>query len=972
MDGFALELMDGDTGILCQKWTDDLFSTLQTKLTDIVGRTAKVFVLSVMGTQSTGKSTLLNIMFGCRMRVSAGQCTKGVYMQLIKSNFNKKFDYVLILDTEGLRAPEFFGADWSIWKDNRMATLAILSADATIITTVNEDDIAIREVVPIALLAHKRSKIAEENSGRQPTKLLFAYSRVDTTNLSKFLENRQSLHKTLHDAEIEMGDYGLQDCSSFLDSFNTSDKENESDIKYFGLLNKGGKPPDDTPNHEFGTKIAAFRKYIDEQTKCTKGQSLESWSKHIQLVYDCLETTNFELSYKSAMEHKAFNEFEEKLDEIKQVVAGNFCEAFAKAEEAIIKTDSEDTSVKNLKYFINMMDCHVQSTVAENRKKVDKILEENKYESFKEPRKRNFDRFVQELHADKKDKIKMTFDGRFDYEAKKKEYQNNISYELQSEINRDNTIKDDAKRQDELFEEIFERNIEECQGNYPRVNVRNQVEEIYASHPNTVQEDRRQSWHENIKQLGGNLLISGIEAVFEFVMGRKWSNESRDGAKIIKLQSRMDEVMNNVQSFEAGVVHKIISVTNATTKSMNAENAAKWNLYVKEAIIRKLGEVQRNWESEHNVRAKLMAEKEVLKENFKNVICKEIFGKERAIHQISQGLKFALEGGFLEYLSGKVRISVQDKGWVTDSIILEAHVDLKYLELSKSGRVKELISKLNYPKNFYEETVLEKISEFVKTNKDIEWTNLVERVLLALENSCLEASRMDADGYRKMQDMMKNDLPIEVLKNLPDLTTWDDELNKDLNKTGEAFNSNFIEIEKSIKDHLEGMNVPNLQIINYSKRVYKILSENFNPGARPRCTFVCPRCLLPCSKSLGHYSEDSRHNCDHQPRGLVGVHWKESNKLVGFSCAESVARGDSIVFKDGDKLYADFDKIYPEWMLPCEVNKKSRVRKYLFQEHNKAIADYYGSNESDSDNLEPRIISSIDELIYETLKKTKK
>ena len=385
-----------------------------------------------------------------------------------------------------------------------MATLAILSADATIITAVNEDDIAIREVVPIALLAHKRSKIAEENSGRQPTKLFFAYSRVDTTNLSKFLENRQSLHKTLHDAEIEMRDYGHQDCSSFLDSFNTSDKENESDIKYFGLLNKGGMPPDDIPDHKFGTKIASFRNYIDEQTKYRDGQSLASWSKHIQLVYDCLETTNFELSFKSAMEHKAFNEFEKKLDEIKQVVATNFCEAFAKAEEAIIKTDSEDTKVKNLKYFIGMMDCHVQSTVAENRKKVEMILEENKFESFRETRKRTFDRFVQELNADKKDKIKMTFDGRFDYEAKKKEYQNSISYELQNKINQDNTIKDDAKRQDELFEEIFEKNIEECEGRYPRVNVRDQVEEIFTK---KLSLKRSANLSKQIKILNGQILL---------------------------------------------------------------------------------------------------------------------------------------------------------------------------------------------------------------------------------------------------------------------------------------------------------------------------------------------------------------------------------------------------------------------------------------------------------------------------------
>ena len=232
---------------------------------------------------------------------------------------------------------------------------------------------------------------------------------------------------------------------------------------------------------------------------------------------------------------------------------------------------------------------------------------------------------------------------------------------------------------------------------------------------------------------------------------------------------------------------------------------------------------------------------------------------------------------------------------------------------------------------------------------------------------------MDADGYKKMQEMLKNDLPIEVLKNLPDLTTWDDELNKDLNRTGEGINKNFIEIENGIKNHLERINAPDLQIIDYSKRVNKILGENFNPGARPRCTAVCPQCRLPCNKSLGHYSEDSRHNCDHQPWGLVGGRWMVSNKLIGFSCSESVARGDYIIYNDGRQVpYTDFDKEFPEWMLPCEINKKSRVRKYLFQEHNKAIADYYSFKESSNDNLEPRIISSIDELIDETLKKTMK
>ena len=436
MDGFVLELLDGDTGILCTKWTNALFQALQKKLDELVGKKVKVFVLSIMGTQSTGKSTLLNIMFGCRMRVSAGQCTKGVYIQLIKSGFNERYDYVLILDTEGLRAPEFFGEDWSIWKDNRMATLSVLSADATIITAVNEDDIAIREVVPIVLLAHKRSKIAEE-SGRQPTKLFFAYNRVDTTNLSKFMKNRQSLHRTLRDAETEMADIGPRDYKSFLASFNTSDDESKSDIKYFGLLNKGGSPPDDTPNFEFGRKVASFRQYIEDQTSSRNCQTLVEWSDHIQLVYSCMESTNFELSFKSAMEHKAFNEYEKNEDEIKQTVAKAFCAAISKVEGEIMKTDADPKNTDKSEFFISMMNSLVRQIVTESDQKVEELLEQNKYETFREVRKQAFRRFVEKLQTEKIEKIKMTCNGRFKYEMEKQDYQERICRELQKEIDQD-------------------------------------------------------------------------------------------------------------------------------------------------------------------------------------------------------------------------------------------------------------------------------------------------------------------------------------------------------------------------------------------------------------------------------------------------------------------------------------------------------------------------------------------------------
>jgi GTPase Era involved in 16S rRNA processing len=61
----------------------------------------------LLGTQSSGKSTLLNAMFGLQFAVGHGRTTKGAFMQLIPVNDGQlSYEYILVIDTEGLRAPE--------------------------------------------------------------------------------------------------------------------------------------------------------------------------------------------------------------------------------------------------------------------------------------------------------------------------------------------------------------------------------------------------------------------------------------------------------------------------------------------------------------------------------------------------------------------------------------------------------------------------------------------------------------------------------------------------------------------------------------------------------------------------------------------------------------------------------------------------------------------------------------------------
>ena len=63
-------------------------------------------VLTIIGPQSSGKSTLLNFLFGCDFATSEGRCTRGVYGTYFRfsGSSSNAFDGIFVIDTEGLFA----------------------------------------------------------------------------------------------------------------------------------------------------------------------------------------------------------------------------------------------------------------------------------------------------------------------------------------------------------------------------------------------------------------------------------------------------------------------------------------------------------------------------------------------------------------------------------------------------------------------------------------------------------------------------------------------------------------------------------------------------------------------------------------------------------------------------------------------------------------------------------------------------
>ncbi|CAK6983871.1 interferon-induced very large GTPase 1-like, partial [Scomber scombrus] len=158
LDGFPLELLDGDASNIPQRWVTDVLMELHKK----VGEQSRLLVLTVLGVKNTGKSTLLNTMFGVQFPVSSGRCTRGAYMLFLKVGEDMKhelnYDFIVLIDTEGLKSPDLAELEDSYEHDNQMATFVIGLSDVTIINIAMENSTEMKDVLQIAVHAFLRMK----------------------------------------------------------------------------------------------------------------------------------------------------------------------------------------------------------------------------------------------------------------------------------------------------------------------------------------------------------------------------------------------------------------------------------------------------------------------------------------------------------------------------------------------------------------------------------------------------------------------------------------------------------------------------------------------------------------------------------------------------------------------------------------------------------------------------------------------
>ena len=300
IDGHPLELMDGDAAHVPITWVKAVLREVAKML-----HKPKVFVLSVLGVQSSGKSTLLNTMFGVQFKVSAGRCTRGAFVQLLPIEKSlRECDYILLVDTEGLHSPE---SDYK--KDNEIATFVIGLADITIVNIFGEVPVDMENILQTAVHAFLRMKRVRLNP-----RVLFAHQNVPSLMANdKGAQGRKTFFSKLDKMTCHAAK--LEDCEEKYKSFRDMVSFNpETDIYFFPSLWKGD-PPMAPVNPGYSERVQAIKTRVLELMKSrTSSHSITRFITHMSDVWEAVLYENFVFSFKNCLELCAYMALESRIN----------------------------------------------------------------------------------------------------------------------------------------------------------------------------------------------------------------------------------------------------------------------------------------------------------------------------------------------------------------------------------------------------------------------------------------------------------------------------------------------------------------------------------------------------------------------------------------------------------------------------------------------------------------------------------
>ncbi|XP_046709027.1 interferon-induced very large GTPase 1-like isoform X2 [Silurus meridionalis] len=972
ISGHPVELMDGDTAYVPLTWVSALLDEVIRKLGD-----KKVFVLSVLGIQSSGKSTMLNAMFGLEFAVSAGRCTRGAFIQLVKVSEDKKkdlkFDYILVVDTEGLRSSELSGN--AIHQDNELSTFVVGLANMTLININGENLTEMQEILQIVVHAFLRMKQVRLNPS-----CMFVHQNVsDIAAREKIRDGRRHLQETLDKmTKLASDEYNCAERFTDVIAFDV-----ENDVRYFAHLWEGS-PPMAPPNPLYSENIQELKRDIISRAATTDVLKLSQFQKRVKDLWNALLNENFVFSFKNAQEISVYRKLEREYgkwtwslrnammtveNKILNRVASGTVKTIQRQNLEEEMTDTLQTVQKECNQFFEknseketliQWKCKFETQVnhlyddliEDARRKVDESIQQKRIRHKLDQKLRKYEKVLFE----KSKELALKLKGNINNKMHANEFNlmwGKWIFELTDQAPKFKDV-EISKDITHVLGEIYKTDLvinRKCSNEYKQIGTVNDYNS-YITKKNLVNKKSIKLWSGSFLKAENNKSIHSLinnvtEQIKQTVESFPFITQGYNSGYLYNIAH---DVKEQVQEFETQVKKERKLSDDASV--FNQDFYVDFSLYVCEQSANRISDLHRKFKEANDP----VIYFEWKKTEYFNIFQKYCDGATSAAilgDQVCSKLKEAILQSVYNmmapYVCGQMRGKPPFNGNRAD---LEKHI-LKSLAEQKGEKAERFNNYLTYmyqPRVHFENFIRTRVKEFMAAENP-QADSAIKECIDHKQRSILSAATVARDEVKRVNgdanhwmEVFSNSLTDELGDTRVHLCDEEGMASIDYDVLMDAISKELLAVVEELKRDLS--RVSDLAMEMFRERPDEILIKHFCIC----CWEQCPFCGAVCTNSQKHHPGD--HNADfHRSTGMRGVYYKERSEFLIDFCTTVVASEQSFCASSEHEIivpckrYREAGGAYATWGISTDFSELAywkwfvcEFKKNLEKHHNKQFS----------------------------------
>ncbi|XP_073688684.1 interferon-induced very large GTPase 1-like [Garra rufa] len=942
ISGFPLELMDGDAAHVPVIWISAVLDNLIQKLGD-----QRVFVLSVLGIQSSGKSTMLNAMFGLQFAVSAGRCTRGAFMQLVRVSEEMKkqmnIDYILVVDTEGLRALELAGRS-TRHHDNELATFVVGLGNMTLINILGENPSEMQDILQIVVQAFMRMKKVRLN----PSCVFVHQNVTDVTAGEKNMEGKRRLQEILDEMTKLAAKDEVYDAVCFSDVIKF---DVQNDVKYFAQLWEGS-PPMAPPNPDYCDNVQDLKETIMSHA-LQSDMMLTHTKVRINDLWEALLNERFVFSFKNSLEISAYRKLETEYSKWSWSLRSAMMETENKLHNKIENETIHEVEESDLQ--------NEQKTYQEVKKSMSEFFEKDTDANILIQWKTSFEIKIKDVHENivretkrKLNRILEQRDLKKKIDAQKTNHENSLyekSKELALKLKDKSNNAETLKKEFGLFWELYVKKIIRDTHPIKDIDIIRDLKTLFS--------DIYESAH--VGHWNDSRDIFTVLDYSEYVIFRKSTKRG-----FTKMLQTVKEALLRPQAFsqsdEAEIRSLVTDVFQETDRKIQSFNISKMGYNI--SYIQQLTDYIKARVTEHE---KGPVKYEFRKEFFIDLVlsvCKRankkitdqhrmfreandpviyVEKKREEYYSIFQkycdGAKSAAVFG--EIICQKLREPIEQSVYKTtardlanemrsnhDSLNgnrsnLEKHI-LK--TLAERENFKKFVSYIHKPRDHFKSFIRDEVSQYITDKFSVSVLPKMNENIKLLQKKITSAAHESTEHVQ----LNKGDVGLwlkSFTKQLSDELIFSE---KDLIGVKQDDIDDFLLLEDVIRQELPAI------ISGITKRFNtKTFPVNLDYKFRPDellidhlcqcCWVLCPFCKAICTNTIENHDKD--HSVPfHRVTGLKGMKYRDTTNLSISICTSAVASNRSFYPRHSDdkvfwREYRKAGGVYEDWSITPDVSE---------------------------------------------------